>query len=240
MRSGGGAVPFKQMGSTPSPLKSDPATPAAATNNEDGTTHDARIQRRLAQGRWETGSENATKQTGKSLNELVSARKGLEKGSDEYNKVQNQINTALGNEKRHDVKPTPKAKPQEKATPQQVTSTKRPDGGYNSTVSYAKGKGKTVNKDRPYDAAIDSKSTPKAEPTKKEARVAKRTERKEDRAERKDTKRQAKDMKKVNKLVAKDDKRKAKDLKRNFKNNPYDAAVSNAKTTRLGGTEERY
>ena len=40
----------------------------------------------------------------KELNGLVASRKGLKKGTNEYNKVQNQINKKLGNSKRYEVK----------------------------------------------------------------------------------------------------------------------------------------
>jgi hypothetical protein len=50
---------------------------------------------------WSEGSKSAKESTGKSLNQLVAARKGFTKGSAEYNTVQNQINAALGSKKRH-------------------------------------------------------------------------------------------------------------------------------------------
>jgi len=50
---------------------------------------------------WAEGSKAAKASTGKSLNQLVAARKGLKKGSAEYNTIQNQINTSLGSKKRH-------------------------------------------------------------------------------------------------------------------------------------------
>jgi hypothetical protein len=50
---------------------------------------------------WAEGSKAAKASTGKSLNQLVAARKGLKKGSAEYNTIQNQINAALGSKKRH-------------------------------------------------------------------------------------------------------------------------------------------
>jgi hypothetical protein len=49
---------------------------------------------------WKEGEASA-KSSGRDLNELVKIRKGLKKGSDEYNVVQNQINKALGNKKVH-------------------------------------------------------------------------------------------------------------------------------------------
>ena len=64
-----------------------------------------------------TGTAGSTPKTttkpkyDKELNGLVASRKGLKKGTNEYNKVQNQINKKLGNSKRYKVetpkKPTP-------------------------------------------------------------------------------------------------------------------------------------
>jgi hypothetical protein len=44
------------------------------------------------------------------LNSLISSRKGLDKGSNEYKVIQNQINTAMGSKKRYAEEPTLKAK----------------------------------------------------------------------------------------------------------------------------------
>ena len=49
---------------------------------------------------WKKGEAKA-KSSGRDLNALVKSRKGMKKGSDEYNAVQNQINDALSNKKRH-------------------------------------------------------------------------------------------------------------------------------------------
>jgi hypothetical protein len=49
---------------------------------------------------WKKGQDKA-KSEGGDLDALVKSRKGLKKGTPEYNKVQNQINSALGNKKRH-------------------------------------------------------------------------------------------------------------------------------------------
>ena len=57
-----------------------------------------------ADSRWSEGSDRAKTATGKTLNELVKLRGGLEKGSPEYNAIQNEINKALGSDVRHDVK----------------------------------------------------------------------------------------------------------------------------------------
>jgi len=52
---------------------------------------------------WKEGSKSAKATTGMSLNQLVAARKKVEKGSSEYNRIQNEINKALGNKTRHEV-----------------------------------------------------------------------------------------------------------------------------------------
>jgi hypothetical protein len=51
---------------------------------------------------YSEGSKDAKAATGMSLNQLVAKRKGLKKGSPEYNKIQNQINKALGSKVRHE------------------------------------------------------------------------------------------------------------------------------------------
>jgi hypothetical protein len=53
---------------------------------------------------WKQGQEASKAGGGMTLNELVKARKGVTKGSPEYNKIQNQINVHLGSSKRHGVK----------------------------------------------------------------------------------------------------------------------------------------
>ena len=52
---------------------------------------------------WKEGSKSAKSTTGMTLNQLVAARAKTEKGSSEYNRIQNEINKALGSEKRHAV-----------------------------------------------------------------------------------------------------------------------------------------
>jgi len=73
---------------------------------------------------WKEGTAKAETE-GNDLNALKTARNGFEKGSFEYNKVQNKINSALGNKKRYDEGPAasdPKVKPTklEKATKKNV------------------------------------------------------------------------------------------------------------------------
>ena len=55
-----------------------------------------------AEERWSGGNEKASKNTGRSLDSLVKTRKGLEKGSSEYNAIQNEINKSLGDSTRHE------------------------------------------------------------------------------------------------------------------------------------------
>ena len=57
---------------------------------------------------WKEGTAKA-KSEGSDLNALVKKRKGLKKGSYEYNKVQNKINSALGNKTRYDEGPAAKS-----------------------------------------------------------------------------------------------------------------------------------
>jgi hypothetical protein len=58
--------------------------------------------KKLLDARWKKGD----KASGGTLNELVKQRKGVTKGTPEYNKIQNQINAALGSKKRYDEGPT--------------------------------------------------------------------------------------------------------------------------------------
>ena len=89
--------------------------------------------------RWSAGSAKAKSATGKSLNELVAMRKKLEKGSPEYNRIQNEINKALGNKKRHET--------------EKKTVIKDKDAGTKTVIKDKKGGsevegGKTVVKDK--------------------------------------------------------------------------------------------
>tara|TARA_R110002012_G_scaffold69130_1_gene179074 strand:+ start:606 stop:1334 length:729 start_codon:yes stop_codon:yes gene_type:complete len=52
---------------------------------------------------WKEGSTSAKSTTGMSLNQLVAARGKTKKGSSEYNRIQNEINKALGSKTRHEV-----------------------------------------------------------------------------------------------------------------------------------------
>jgi hypothetical protein len=60
----------------------------------------------VLESRWKKGD----KASGGTLNELVKQRKGVTKGTPEYNKIQNQINAALGSKKRYDEGPVAEQK----------------------------------------------------------------------------------------------------------------------------------
>jgi hypothetical protein len=55
----------------------------------------------VLEARWKKGN----KASGGTLNDLVKQRKGVTKGTPEYNKIQNQINAALGSKKKYDEGP---------------------------------------------------------------------------------------------------------------------------------------
>lgn len=91
-------VYFTPKSTSNKPAKSKPAQP------KNTTTGNSKPIGKVAYGgtkTWSEGSKSAKSSTGKSLNQLVAARKGLKKGSAEYNTIQNQINTALGSKVRH-------------------------------------------------------------------------------------------------------------------------------------------
>ena len=104
MRSGN-TTSFKKMGSSPAKATAEEMREAGVSEGTVKLADKARSNPKMDNAKWKAGSDAAKKNTGRSLNELVAARKGLEKGSNEYNKVQNSINKALGNSKRYDVKP---------------------------------------------------------------------------------------------------------------------------------------
>ncbi len=109
MRSGN-TTSFKKMGSSPAKATAEEMREAGVSEGTIKLADEARSNPKMDNAKWKAGSDAAKKNTGRSLNELVAARKGLEKGSNEYNKVQNSINKALGNSKRYDVKPDAPAK----------------------------------------------------------------------------------------------------------------------------------
>ena len=93
---------------------------------------------------WKEGEASA-KKAGGDLNALVKQREGLDKGSNEYAAVQNQINKALGNKKRRGVTTTTEGTTTTKTTPGIATTktdTKR--GGKKVTMDTKYESGKTV------------------------------------------------------------------------------------------------
>ncbi len=89
-------------------------TRSEEVKKKQGDSYTAKDGRKMAGDRkWKA----ADKKSGGTLDELVKSRKGLKKGTPEYNKVQNQINSALGNKKRHgegSTNTTTKNKPKNK------------------------------------------------------------------------------------------------------------------------------
>jgi hypothetical protein len=91
---------------------------------------------------WEQGQ----KDSGGTLNDLVKQRKGVKKGTPEYNKIQNQINKALGSKKRYDEGPTTDETTKTTAT---EATTKRDDKKVEVQAKYDKKVGEaTENKDK--------------------------------------------------------------------------------------------
>jgi len=99
MKNAGGT--FKTMGSSPgkSAFKADESVTSQLTGRP--TTEEI-VAKGKAEERWAGGNEKASKHTGRSLDSLVKTRKGLEKGSPEYNAIQNEINKSLGDSTRHE------------------------------------------------------------------------------------------------------------------------------------------
>jgi len=103
---------FKSMGSSPnkSAFKAtDSDTDKANSDAADALyrqfdvpTPDESIAKDKAEERWAGGNVKASKNTGRSLDSLVKTRKGLKKGSPEYNAIQNEINKSLGDSTRHE------------------------------------------------------------------------------------------------------------------------------------------
>jgi hypothetical protein len=112
------------MGS--SPLKAT-AEEMRAAGVSEGTVKLAEKNRKMDNDKWKAGSDAAKKNTGRSLNDLVASRKGLEKGSNEYNKIQNEINAALGSKKRYDVAADSTTKSRKTVTGGTVEKTKAGD-----------------------------------------------------------------------------------------------------------------
>jgi hypothetical protein len=104
LKNAGGS--FKTMGSSPSPMKATPdelreagVSQGMISGDHTDTRNSADVKK--AEDRWSGGNEKASKNTGRSLDSLVKTRKGLEKGSPEYNAIQNEINKSLGDSTRH-------------------------------------------------------------------------------------------------------------------------------------------
>ena len=92
---------FKEMGS--SPLKSKAINDAVRNIVEKNLENQKNNERAYGGDKtWKEGSDVASTRTGKSLNELVKMRGKTEKGSSEYNAIQNEINKALGSKVRHE------------------------------------------------------------------------------------------------------------------------------------------
>ena len=92
---------FKGMGSSPnkmSAFKANESVQSQLTGTPTAADNAAKIK---AEERWAGGNEKASKSTGRSLDSLVKTRKGLKKGSPEYNAIQNEINKSLGDSTRH-------------------------------------------------------------------------------------------------------------------------------------------
>jgi hypothetical protein len=108
MKNAGGS--FKTMGSSPSPMKSVEDDKAKIAKMKELGVSEGTISgveklqadKVKSEERWSGGNEKASKNTGRSLDSLVKTRKGLEKGSPEYNAIQNEINKSLGDSTRHD------------------------------------------------------------------------------------------------------------------------------------------
>ena len=149
---------FKSMGSSPSPK-------AKAAPYNQGTNE-------MTNERWSEMSDATQKRTGRTLNELVAARKNYEKGSPEYNAIQNEINKSYGVKKRHE---------QDKKTKVEVGGDKmviKKKGGEDSddtkiktgTSKIAGGEGKTVIKTE--DGESTQTRGPKADTGNEETKAA--------------------------------------------------------------------
>ena len=97
----------------------------------------------VLESRWKKGD----KASGGTLNELVKQRKGVTKGTPEYNKIQNKINEALGSKKKYDEGPV--AAEQTTTTTATEATTKRDDKKVEVQAKYDKKVGEaTENKDK--------------------------------------------------------------------------------------------
>jgi len=94
------------------------AAEKAKTTKAKTTKSEAASKNKTDNDNWKKGQTKA-KSEGGNLDALVKSRGGLKKGTSEYNKVQNKINSALGNKKRYDEGP---AASETKVKPQTATS----------------------------------------------------------------------------------------------------------------------
>lgn len=140
LKNAGGS--FKTMGSSPSPMKATPdelreagVSQGMISGDHTDTRNSADVKK--AEDRWSGGNEKASKNTGRSLDSLVKTRKGLEKGSPEYNAIQNEINKSLGDSTRH--------KQENKTKVDGMTIKKKGDGDdTNIKSTNAEGKKQTI------------------------------------------------------------------------------------------------
>ena len=155
MKNQGGA--FKMMGSSPLKATAEEMRAAGVSEGTVKLADKARANPKMDNDKWKAGSDAAKKSTGRSLNELVASRKGLEKGSNEYNKIQNSINESLGNKKRYDVKADAVVKGNKATTTdtdpntgeaRTSTATTRKDGSTKKIVTETADK-KIVQRDQP-------------------------------------------------------------------------------------------
>jgi len=89
------------------------ATTKAASEKAKKPKAKAESKNKTDNDNWKKGQTKA-KSEGGNLDALVKSRGGLKKGTSEYNKVQNKINSALGNKKRYDEGPAAKPTKTEK------------------------------------------------------------------------------------------------------------------------------
>ena len=145
---------------------------------------------------WKEG-ETKAKSEGSDLNALTKQRKGLKKGSFEYNKVQNKINSALGNKKRYDegpaaepVKPTKKDKIVAKGTQDRVDIVDKAEekGGedvdYKAERKLVKSQQQETKKLKTADVKIARAKYGRGSDEVKAAKAKRRANRKADRVER--------------------------------------------------------
>jgi len=114
------ASALKQMWSAEE-LAKDPAKKEQMKKNQEKAKT---VSKKMPDADWKKGQKKA-KEAGHNLDDLVKQRKGLKKGTTEYNKVQNKINAALGSKKRYDEGPKTKTETKVKQTKQEVATSKR-------------------------------------------------------------------------------------------------------------------